>query len=310
MRGRGSDLPFERDPLSRFLPWLIAFMAYLAVLALAGVLVLSITVGNWHRDLNGILTVQIPAAATAGEDDENVGVVMDILLDTVNVSHAEVVSEDRVIALLEPWSAVPTWPASCRCRCSSTSISARPAARFRNLKTRIEAAVPGATIDNHGVWLSHLVQLVRTTEIITVVVLALIGLITAGTVVFATRAGLAIHHDAIELLHIIGARDSYVAWQFARRALILGLKGGLIGLAFGAATLFGLARLAARLQGGTPLASVLAPEHWLVLALVPVTVSVIAMLTARGTVMRSLASLDPVLPFAHRRRGRVCLSSR
>ena len=78
-------------------------MAYLAVLALAGVQVLSTTVGAWHSDLNGNLTVQIPAAETTEDDQANVATVMDVLLDTVNVSHAEVVSEDRVVALLEPW---------------------------------------------------------------------------------------------------------------------------------------------------------------------------------------------------------------
>ncbi len=292
MLGRGSDLPFERDPLARFLPWLIAFMAYLAVLALAGVQMLNTTVGDWHRDLNGALTVQIPAAETAQGDDANVSAVMDILLDTVNVSHAEVVSEDRVVALLEPWLGDTDMARELPLPLL-IDVKVRPdrPLDFETLKARIEEAVPGATIDNHGVWLSHLVRLIRTTEIVTVVVLALIGLITAGTVVFATRTGLAIHHDAIELMHIIGARDSYVAWQFARRALALGLKGGLIGLAFGAATLFALGRLAARLQGGTPLELGLAPEHWLVLALVPVTVALIAMLTARVTVMHSLTGM-------------------
>ena len=105
------------------------------------------------------------------------------------------------------------------------------------------------------------------------------------------ETGLAIHHDAIELLHIIGARDSYVAWQFARRALLLGLQGGLIGLVFGAATLFGLGQLAARLQGTMLFEHGLAPHHWAVLAIVPVTVALIAMLTARITVMRSLTSM-------------------
>jgi len=292
MLGHGSDLPFERDPLARFLPWLIAFMAYLAVLALAGVQVLSTTVGDWHSDLNGSLTVQIPAAETAEDDQANVGKVMDILLDTVNVSHAEVVSEDRVVALLEPWlgdkDIARELPLP---QLIDVNVRQDRPLDFDTLRTRIEEAVPGATIDNHGVWLRHLVQLIRTTEIITVVVLTLIGLITAGTVVFATRTGLAIHHDAIELLHIIGARDSYVAWQFARRALLLGLKGGLIGLVFGAATLFALGQLAARLQGTMLFEHGLAPHHWAVLAIVPVTVALIAMLTARITVMRSLTSM-------------------
>lgn len=292
MLGRGSDLPFKRDPLARFLPWLIAFMAYLAVLAVAGVQILSGTVDDWHRDLDGTLTVQIPASNSAEADDANVGVVMDILLDTVNIRHAEVVSEDRVVALLEPWLGGTDMARQLPLPVliDVTVRRDRPL-DFDTLRARIEEAVAGATIDNHGAWLSHLVQLIQTTEIITVVVLALIGLITAGTVVFATRAGLAIHRDAIELLHIIGARDSYVAWQFARRALLLGLKGGVIGLAFGAATLFALGRLVARLQGGTMAEHGLTPEHWLILALVPVAVALIAMLTARVTVMRSLMSM-------------------
>ena len=64
-----------------------------------------------------------------------------------------------------------------------------------------------------------------------------------------------------------------------------------MGLAFGAATLFALGQLAARLRGGPLLEFGLAPEHWMILALVPVAVALIAMLTARVTVMRSLTSM-------------------
>ena len=35
---RRSDLPLDKDALSRFLPWLIAFMVFLAVLAMANAL--------------------------------------------------------------------------------------------------------------------------------------------------------------------------------------------------------------------------------------------------------------------------------
>ena len=38
---RRTDLQLERDSLGRFLPWLIAFMVYLSVLAFAGMLALD-----------------------------------------------------------------------------------------------------------------------------------------------------------------------------------------------------------------------------------------------------------------------------
>ena len=43
MFARRSDLPLDKDALSRFLPWLIAFMVFLAVMAMAGVLVLNLS---------------------------------------------------------------------------------------------------------------------------------------------------------------------------------------------------------------------------------------------------------------------------
>ena len=104
----------------------------------------------------------------------------------------------------------------------------------------------------------------------------------------ATRTGLAVHREAIEVRHLIGAQDGYIAGQFAARALVLGLKGGLIGLALGLPALFGLGTL------GTSLASAVLPElsvgiqHWVAVLVLPLIVAVIAMLTARLTVMRTL----------------------
>src|SRR3546814_18184528 len=54
--------------------------------------------------------------------------------------------------------------------------------------------------------------------------------------------GLAAHQRSIELLHMIGAQDSYVARQFQNHALRFGLRGGLIGLLGALPTLY-LARL-------------------------------------------------------------------
>jgi cell division transport system permease protein len=52
-----SDLPLDRDQLSRFLPWLIAFMVFLSVMAVAGMLVLNATASKWDRGVRGTMTV-------------------------------------------------------------------------------------------------------------------------------------------------------------------------------------------------------------------------------------------------------------
>jgi len=62
--------------------------------------------------------------------------------------------------------------------------------------------------------------------------LAILGLVLAVTVLsvtFATRGAMATNRVIIEVLHYVGATDGFVASQFQRHFLILGLRGGAIG---------------------------------------------------------------------------------
>ena len=160
-----------------------------------------------------------------------------------------------------------------------------------DLSKRLAAAVPGASVDDHRVWLARLVRLIRSMEALATAVLLLMGTATVGTVVFTTRTGLAIHQDVIEVLHFIGAQDGYIARQFAYRALILGLRGGLIGLALALPTLLGIGYLSRTMDAGVMPALALAPTHWAAIVFLPLVVAAIAMITARLTVTRTLARM-------------------
>ncbi len=297
MLSHRSDLPLDRDALSRFLPWLIAFMVYLAILALAGMLVLNAIAGRWDKGITGTLTVQIPPAegspAEAAEADaRNLRQALAILRGSAGVARAEVIDESHVMALLEPWLG-PSLVAGELPLPRLIDVELKPGAAVDVgfLADKLGQAVPGVAVDDHRVWLDRLVRLIRTVEALAAAVLALIGLVTVGTVIFTTRTGLVIHHEAIEVLHLIGAQDTYVARQFASRALGLGLRGGLIGLALAVPTLLGIGTLAARMEAGLLPDLSLAPGHWVVLACLPLVVAGIAMLTARLTVLRTLSRM-------------------
>ncbi|HUZ71789.1 MAG TPA: hypothetical protein VMU87_02280, partial [Stellaceae bacterium] len=124
----------------------------------------------------------------------------------------------------------------------------------------------------------------------------LIGGVAVLSVSFATRTGLAVHHDVIELLHLMGARDGYVARQFERPALRLALIGGAAGLVLAAAALLALqhATGAAAFLGDT--VTLLPALHlrgwnWAVLAALPLAAGIVAMATARLTVLATLRRL-------------------
>lgn len=299
-RRKRFDLPLAKDPTSRFLTWLTALMVYLAALALAGALVVSDVARRWDSGLAGGLTVQIaPLPGTAGGPadapappslEERVEAALTVLRATPGVRTAEALTGDDTARLLEPWlgpgAADPLLPMP-RLIDVVTDGPVDTAA----LALRLASAAPGATLDDHAVWLADLRAFAGAVHLAALGIVVLVGGAGVMAVVFAVRAGLAIHRGVVELLHLMGAADRYVARQFESHVLDLTLRGGLVGLALALATLAGIGHASAGLRAGMLPDLALAPWRVALLAVVPATACLLAVLTARWTVLRRLESL-------------------
>ncbi len=161
----------------------------------------------------------------------------------------------------------------------------------RALAHRLAAAVPGASLDDHAVWLDRLLSLIGAIEAVAMVALALIGLAGITIVVFTTRSGLAIHEDVISVLHMIGARESYIARQFQAHVLGLALKGGVCGFAVAAASFAALGAMTAGAAGAAMPEFALSPRQWAVLGALPLVAAAVGTATARITVMRVIGRM-------------------
>jgi cell division transport system permease protein len=291
------DIPLDSDGSVRFLPWLIALMVYLAGLALAGTLVLNAALTRFDRALTGTLTVQLPPPAADGKDDGGLAAALDALRRAPGVTGAEPLGRDATARLIEPWLGTSFAPEELALpQLIDLRIDTERPPDLAALKARVAAAAPGAVLDDNRQWLDRLATPLRAIEITTLAIVAFIGVVAALTVVFTTRAGLSVHHTVIEVLHLMGARDGYIAGQFQSHALRLGLRGGVFGLLLAVATLFGIAHAAtttALIGGRVQLlpALGLTPWDWAVLALLPLAAALIAMITARVTVLRALARM-------------------
>ena len=289
MIGLRSDLPLNRDQLSRFLPWLIAFMVFLSVLAVAGMLVLNATASKWDQGVRGTMTVQVVPSDDALKDEQRLNAVLTVLATSPEIQRYDAMDDARLVRLLEPWVGPAAGSGELPLP-RLIDVELRPTMRLTasQLSERLAEKATGIAVDDHRVWLDHLVRLIDTFEALAMVVLLFIVLATVGTIVFTTRTGLAVHREAIEVLHLIGAHDNYIARQFARRALWLGLFGGIVGLILAVPTLWGLAHLAHSLDERLMPDIGFGPVHWGVLAALPVAVALVAMSTAKITVLRTL----------------------
>jgi cell division transport system permease protein len=290
LRGR-SDLPLERDESSRFIPWIIALMVFLATLALAGAMVAGSAIERWRSGLSGSLTVQIvpDAAADAATRAARAEEAARLLRGTPGIARAEILSESRIAKLLEPWLGEGGGRDLPLPSLIDVQLAPDASLDLRALGDRLAKAVPGAALDDHQRWLRQLVALGRSVELLALAILVLIGSAAAAATVFGTRTALAVHRNVIEVMHLIGAQDSYVARQFQAHALRIGLRGGALGLAAALALLLVAEELAG--SGGLLPALALRPWQWAALVLLPPAAALIAMLTARFTVLRSLARM-------------------
>jgi cell division transport system permease protein len=295
---RRLDIPLDRDGSARFLPWLVALMVYLSALALAGALVLGDVLARWDQSLAGTATVELPPApADPAQGDGGMAAALALLRATPGVLAAEPLDRAATAKLLEPWLGTA---ASAEDLALPRLVDVRmaPGARLDGeaLAAKLRAAAPGATLDDHRLWLDRLADFARSVELTALLVILVIAAAAVLTVVFTTRTGLAVHHEVIEVLHLIGARDGYIARQFEREALRLGLLGGAAGLALALLTLLALGHAAAAtalLGDEVRLLPSLRLEawQWASLCLIPAGAALVAMATARLTVLRALARM-------------------
>lgn len=295
LRRRPRDLPLSSDASARFLPWLIAFMVYLAAIALVSALAAQKIAARWDQDLSGRITIQVPHEALSTETDPagaaDIEGLVEYLMQVPAVRNVDVLDRQRSAELVEPWlgdlAGQAELPIPQLITLELRANHSLPDA----FESRIQALAPGAQVDDHQRWIGGLLDFANSIQTVALLVVLLVGAAAVITVIFVTRTGLAIHRQMIELLHLIGARDRYVAAQFQAHAFRLGLGGGIIGLLAAVATLLGLERLVDRQPTALLPDLSMGYMDWTLLLILPVFTALVALLTARYTVLRTLARL-------------------
>jgi cell division transport system permease protein len=283
-----SDLPLGGDGSARFLPWIIGCMVYLAALALAATMGADRLADRWRSDLSGSFSIQIPpnASSTADERDQLVRDIVDAVGKMPEVGSVHPVDDAEKQKLLEPWLGADGLPEDVRLPdLVVVRLRSDAPASLEAVKTRVAALAPEFTIEDHARWQGDMLAFTHSIELLASIIIGLIAAAAVTTVIFVTKTGLSIHRRVIEIVHLVGAYDSYIAKQFLLHAMRLGLIGGIGGTALAGLTLIGLDRLL-----GTTQTSLLPPlsrdlPQWLAMAVVPLAVSIVAMITAHLTVL-------------------------
>ncbi|WOJ90976.1 ABC transporter permease [Methylocapsa polymorpha] len=213
----------------RALVTVVAIMTFLASLTAGAAILIADASRGWQDQVAHEMTIQI--RPTIGRDIEaDAAKAAELARKMRGVAAVRPYTKDQSEALLQPWLG------------TSLDLSELPVPRLivialdpevrldaAILQRRLAETIPGASVDDHRLWLERLAIMAKTVVLVAAVIFALVLIAMILAVAFATRGAMAGNREIIEILHFVGAADDYISRQFQRHFFRLGLRGGAIG---------------------------------------------------------------------------------
>jgi cell division transport system permease protein len=181
---------------------------------------------DWQAEVAREITIQV--RPQSGRDLEaEVRKAADIVRATPGIAEVRIYTKEESSRLLEPWLgsglALDDLPVP---RMIVVKLASDGKPDLAALRKTLGGQVAGASVDDHRGWIEQMRAMSRTAVTSGILILLLVFSATVLSVTFATRGAIATNRPVVEVLHFIGAPDSFIAGHFQRHFLWLGLKGG------------------------------------------------------------------------------------
>ena len=283
----------------RSLTLVISIMCFLACLTAGAVYMINQSASAWLRDIASEVTIQIEPREKV-DTERLLKDVTAFLVQQPGVKSVKPMSLEDSAALIEPWLG------------TSEGLKALPLPRliaidldrsappdFAAMRQKLSEAFKGVTLDDHRHWQQQIRTVTRSLALGGLAILMLVGAATTAIIISATRSSMASNREIVEVLHFVGATDRFIAREFERHFLRLGIRAGLVG-AGSAMLVFLLMPSMMELLGGAAVTmaelrrlvgtGVLDVPGYIVLVVVVFVISALCMLTSRFGVYRILNS--------------------
>ena len=271
------------------LVFVIAVLCFFACLTALAALAADRAAGGWSAQLRGSATVLV--RPSGGESvDAAAARAAEALAGVRGVREAAALEKDKALALLQPWlgkdALADDLPVP---RLVTLELDGDHPATVADMDAALKAEGVDATVDDHSLWIRDIVRAGLWARAAAAGVFALTAGAAAAVIAFAARSALITRREIVEVLHVSGAADGYIAGLLQRR---------FAGMAFGAGVLAaaaaGLVGAGARLLGGGEGLTPALPVAWIDLAALlpcPILAAGVATVAARLAALRLLKEM-------------------
>lgn len=246
---------------------------------------------EWTNRVTGQITIRVKG------DDAAVTRAVQLVKTMPDIISARALDRAESEDLLRPWLGATGIPADLPLphliAAEASPAAAESGGMGQRISLTLKEAKVDAIIDDHIVWSKDVKRATDSGGLVALIAVGLLGAIGLAVIAFATHATLLARKDIVELLHLTGAKDTFISRLFEQRFLMLGVQAGALGalLAFGAAAfILFLVKQSDQQIWLLPQLS-LSLADGLILGLSPLIAGVAAMIAAKVTVMRSLSDM-------------------
>lgn len=236
------DFEFNNDKSDKFIPFILGFLMYSVTIALMSAFFTQTLTSGWDNMIKGKITIEFQpnpngiAVLTDKQKDE----VITIVRDFPGIKNIKKLDEQNILEVIKPWLKDTPIPDDFPLPILF-DVEARQNTQINllDLSKKLERISPNVQVYEHSDFYKPVLQISRSLFAFAILLSVLIFLTVCVTIVFITKKTLNVHEDIVKILQLIGANNRYIASQFKKYYLIVGIKGGFISLFLSLLTLVG-----------------------------------------------------------------------
>lgn len=289
-----TDIAFKSDINKGFLPFITAFMVFLACITLATAIIGNDLTTDWDRRMSNNITIQVlPDMRNKNPDkeiEERIKNITEILKQTPGIKSSYAMSLKETTELLKPWlgdigknKLDITLP-----RIITVEVSDIIPLNIKALTDEIKNYSHLITIETYETWMSEFTKTLSALQTLLGLIIILILTTTGITICYATKSGLTTNKNVIEVMHMVGARNSYINKHFSNQMMQLSITGGIIGYIISCISIMIIKHFAQNIDGGIISNFNFSTELYWYILLIPITAGIISKLTAIFTINKTL----------------------
>ncbi|MFN3868627.1 MAG: cell division protein FtsX, partial [Hyphomicrobiaceae bacterium] len=202
----------------------ISIMCFLACLTAGAVYMMNQSADAWLRDVASEVSVQVEPRDGV-DTEKTLAAVAAALTREPGITAVNVLSLAESGALLEPWlGSSDAWKALPVPRIVAVEIDRTSPPDLEKVRRNLASAHAGVSLDDHRQWQQQIRTVTRSFALGGLAILLLVGAATTAIIISATKSSMASNREIVEVLHFVGATDRFIAREFEKHFLRLGIR--------------------------------------------------------------------------------------